>query len=176
MKNQFFQLWDGLRTNAVERVLVMGVTNRPFDLDDAVLRRFQRRLLIDVPNSCLRAKVLKHMLRNDEIEEGAVAEEISRDEITGGFTGSDLKNLCIAAAYRPLREMLDAEAAIDASKSDLVVPLKPRKLRLKDFEVAAKEISSSISEDSMGSMELRKWNETYGDGGSRLKANLPYFL
>jgi SpoVK/Ycf46/Vps4 family AAA+-type ATPase len=43
VKNEFMVNWDGLRTKERERVLVLGTTNRPHDLDEAVIRRFSRR-------------------------------------------------------------------------------------------------------------------------------------
>lgn len=46
---EFMQEMDGLRTNRDTNVIVIGATNRPFDLDDAILRRLPRRLLIDLP-------------------------------------------------------------------------------------------------------------------------------
>lgn len=46
MKNEFMINWDGLRTNNTERVIVLAATNRPFDLDEAVIRRLPRRWVL----------------------------------------------------------------------------------------------------------------------------------
>jgi SpoVK/Ycf46/Vps4 family AAA+-type ATPase len=43
MKNEFMVNWDDLRTREKECVLVLAATNRPFDLDDVVVRRLPRR-------------------------------------------------------------------------------------------------------------------------------------
>lgn len=59
IKNEFMAMWDGLRTKQTERVLVLAATNRPFDLDEAVLRRLNRRVLVDLPSVENRAKILR---------------------------------------------------------------------------------------------------------------------
>ena len=52
---EFMQEMDGLKTTRDTNVVVIGATNRPFDLDDAVLRRLPRRLLVDLPGERERA-------------------------------------------------------------------------------------------------------------------------
>ena len=58
VKTTIMQEWDGLRTTQ-DRVVVIGSTNRPFDLDEAVLRRMPRRILVDLPDLETRADILK---------------------------------------------------------------------------------------------------------------------
>ena len=62
---EFMQEMDGLSSAGVnkdKRVVVMGATNRPFDLDDAVLRRLPRRLLVDLPGPEDRKGMTKHLV------------------------------------------------------------------------------------------------------------------
>lgn len=46
---EFMQEMDGLKSKKDDNIIVIGATNRPFDLDDAILRRLPRRLLVDLP-------------------------------------------------------------------------------------------------------------------------------
>ncbi|KAJ5071590.1 putative aaa atpase [Anaeramoeba ignava] len=104
IKNTFMEMWDGLTTNEFERVLVLAATNRPFDLDPAVLRRFSRKIFVDFPDVKNREKILRVILAPEDIEDSFDYPSLASK--TENYTGSDLKNLCITAAYQPIRELL----------------------------------------------------------------------
>jgi SpoVK/Ycf46/Vps4 family AAA+-type ATPase len=89
MKNEFMVNWDGLRTKDKERVLVLGATNRPFDLDEAVIRRFPRRLMVNLPDASNREKILKVILAKEELAPGIDMDSLAT--MTDGYSGSDLK-------------------------------------------------------------------------------------
>ncbi|KAL9229932.1 hypothetical protein vseg_005344 [Gypsophila vaccaria] len=163
MRNEFMAAWDGLRTKDSQRILILGATNRPFDLDDAVIRRLPRRIYVDLPDVENRVKILKIFLGQENLETGFRFEELAK--VTEGYSGSDLKNLCIAAAYRPVQELLEEEKLV----KDVVSPtLRP--LSLDDFVQSKSKVGPSVAYDATSMNELRKWNEQYGEGGSRRKS------
>ncbi|CAE6468996.1 unnamed protein product [Rhizoctonia solani] len=99
---EFMQEIDGLRSSASSNVVVIGATNRPFDLDDAVLRRLPRRLLIDLPGLEEREAILRIMLKDEDLAGDVDVPALAKR--TDGFSGSDLKNLVVAAALDAVKE------------------------------------------------------------------------
>ncbi|CAM6112210.1 unnamed protein product [Calypogeia fissa] len=215
IKNEFMAHWDGLLTKGGERVLVLAATNRPFDLDEAIIRRFERRIMVGLPDAENREKILRAILAKERLEEGFDFAELAA--MTEGYSGSDLKNLCVGGAYRPVREFLskerkdekrlaalkkeeessDAPSTTDSeseikndetpktdestkkdesqeSPSTPVITLRP--LSLEDMREAKKQVSASFSVEGTGMQELQDWNDLYGEGGSRKKQQLTYFL
>ncbi|XP_038898050.1 uncharacterized protein LOC120085874 isoform X2 [Benincasa hispida] len=164
MRNEFMAAWDGLRTKDNQRILILGATNRPFDLDDAVIRRLPRRIYVDLPDAANRMKILKIFLAQENIVPDFQFEELAN--ATEGYSGSDLKNLCIAAAYRPVQELLEEEN--QGGQKDSATPLRP--LNLDDFIKSKAKVGPSVAFDATSMNELRKWNEQYGEGGSRRKS------
>ncbi|KAH9544444.1 hypothetical protein CY35_13G120300 [Sphagnum magellanicum] len=183
-RNEFMAAWDGICSKDNERVLVLAATNRPFDLDDAVIRRLPRRILVDLPNAENRVKILRVILSEEELVEGFDFTELAR--ITEGYSGSDLKNLSIAAAYRPIRELLESEqqqAKLDGSASGKSNHLNRgfsasliRSLRLDDFKQAMTQVGASVAFDASSMNELRRWNEQYGEGGNRKKSSFGFVV
>ncbi|XP_048135548.1 uncharacterized protein LOC115750587 isoform X4 [Rhodamnia argentea] len=163
MRNEFMAAWDGLRSKDSERILILGATNRPFDLDDAVIRRLPRRLYVDLPDAENRKKILKIILGQENLEHGFEIDKLA--SMTEGYSGSDLKNLCIAAAYRPVQELLEEEKKGSKNSSPT-----PRPLNLDDFLQSKSKVAPSVAYDAASMNELRKWNEQYGEGGSRRKS------
>lgn len=160
--NQFLREWDGMD---MHNVFIMVASNRPFDLDDAVLRRLPRRLLVDLPVAKDRESILKIHLHDEVLDETVDLQKLAID--TPLYSGSDLKNLCVSAALACVRE---ENELVESKKDDkdFVLPVK-RTLFSRHFEKAVKEISASISED-MGSLTaIRKFDEQYGDRRSRRK-------
>lgn len=171
--------WDGMSSKETERIIVVGCTNRPFDLDDAVLRRFPRRLFIDIPTGEERKLILQTIIKDEELVPDFNIDKIASDEVTKGFSGSDLKNLCINAAYYPLREYIDEEKEMKKKGMDereiknLKRQLRP--LKTEDFEKARTEINWSYKKDSENDHEMRQWNEEFGDGAKHEQQELTYY-
>ncbi|OMP02838.1 hypothetical protein COLO4_10788 [Corchorus olitorius] len=119
MKTEFMALWDGFSTDQNARVMVLGATNRPSELDEAILRRFSQAFEIGKPDCNNREKILKVILKNERVEDDIDFGHIAR--LSEGYTGSDLLELCKQAAYIPLRDFLNDEKA--GKKSRVPRPL-----------------------------------------------------
>lgn len=137
MKAQFMMLWDGISSSKRCQVVVMGATNRPIDVDKAILRRMPAMFKIDFPRKSERIALLQLILRNDRI-----ANDVSLDHIadqTDNFSGSDLRELCRNAAMIRVRELRDRVLANDCtlSAADL------RGISAQDFENALSKMKVS---------------------------------
>jgi AAA+ superfamily predicted ATPase len=160
--NQFLREWDGMKDMGT---FIMIATNRPFDLDDAVLRRLPRRLLVDLPAEKDREVILKIHLKGENLAEDVSIADIAKD--TPLYSGSDLKNVCVAAALACIKDE-NAEATKWTGEGKYVYPAK-RTLKKGHFKKALDEISASVSEDMSTLAQIRKFDERYGDRKGRRK-------
>lgn len=160
--NQFLKEWDGMNDLSA---FMMVATNRPFDLDDAVLRRLPRRLLVDLPTEKDRVAILKIHLKGETLDPSVDLAELARR--TPLYSGSDLKNLSVAAALACVREE-NAMAAQHQGEEPYKFPER-RTLTWTHFERGMEEISASINEDMSSLTAIKKFDEQYGDRKGRRK-------
>lgn len=153
--NQFLKEWDGLEET---EAFIMVATNRPFDLDDAVLRRLPRRLLVDLPLQPDRTAILKILLKGETLDPAVSLDELANR--TSYYSGSDLKNACVAAAMAAVEE--ENEAAARHTGPEPYEYPKKRILRQDHFDKALLQIPASISEDMQSLKQIRKFDEEYG--------------
>ncbi|KAG9086988.1 hypothetical protein FS749_003243, partial [Ceratobasidium sp. UAMH 11750] len=99
---QFMQEMDGILSS---KVVVVGATNRPFDLDDAVLRRLPCRVLVDLPGREARETILRIMLRDEHLAPDVRYEDLASK--TEHYSGSDLKHLCVSAVLAAVKDQVD---------------------------------------------------------------------
>uniref|UniRef100_A0AAQ5XJQ6 Fidgetin-like protein 1 n=1 Tax=Amphiprion ocellaris TaxID=80972 RepID=A0AAQ5XJQ6_AMPOC len=150
LKTEFLIEFDGVQSGGDDRVLVMGATNRPQELDEAVLRYIMQSYML---YSCTRFTLLKNLL-------GKHSNPLSKNELsrlakeTAGYSGSDLTSLAKDAALGPIREL-----GPDQVRSMAVTEM--RNIKMKDFEDSLKRIKPTVSPSTLNMYS--KWNKDFGD-------------
>ncbi|XP_037663454.1 spastin isoform X3 [Choloepus didactylus] len=153
LKTEFLIEFDGVQSAGDDRVLVMGATNRPQELDEAVLRRFIKRVYVSLPNEETRLLLLKNLLckQGSPLTQKELA-QLAR--MTDGYSGSDLTALAKDAALGPIRE-LKPEQVKNMSASEM------RNIQLSDFTESLKKIKRSVSPQTLEA--YIRWNKDFGD-------------
>jgi spastin len=156
LKTEFLIEFDGLHSQSDERVLVMGATNRPQELDDAALRRFPKRIFVSLPDHETRVNLLKRLLSShgDPINDSQLNELA---KLTEGYSGSDLTALAKDAALGPIR-------GINSEELKTMDVGKMRSISMKDFKDSLKKVRPSVSAQLLAALET--WNRSYGDVSS----------
>ncbi|KAG5538524.1 hypothetical protein RHGRI_019188 [Rhododendron griersonianum] len=151
LKSEFLVQFDGVTSNSDDLVIVIGATNKPQELDDAVLRRLVKRIYIPLPDAHVRRSLLKHKLKGQAFS--LPAGDLERlVESTEGYSGSDLQALCEEAAMMPIRELGSNILTIKANQV--------RPLRYEDFQKATTVIRPSLQKSKWE--ELERWNQEFG--------------
>jgi SpoVK/Ycf46/Vps4 family AAA+-type ATPase len=170
--------WDGLNSGTngkgdagSDRVVVIGSTNRPFDLDEAVLRRFPRRILVDLPDLDTRREILEVTLSENRLGPDVNLTKIA--ERLEGYTGSDLKEVCREAVVQISHEqarMLDrGELLEDEEDQEGAASFEHggfqmlRPVTMSDFESAMRKLKRSVSETGRELARVWEWNDQYGE-------------
>ncbi|KAL4152235.1 hypothetical protein PRNP1_009169 [Phytophthora ramorum] len=151
IKNQFFTELDGAASSQEDRILVMGATNLPQELDEAIVRRLEKRIYVPLPDSTSREGLIRHLLSSQKFS--LSSKDVKHIvKATDRYSGSDLKAVCKDAALGPIREL---GAKVANVKTEDV-----REINASDFQVALTRVRPSVS--STTTEALVAWNEQYG--------------
>ncbi|KAL3917125.1 MAG: hypothetical protein SGILL_004859 [Bacillariaceae sp.] len=151
IKTEFLVQLDGAGTANQGRVLTIGATNRPQELDEAARRRFTKRMYIPLPTESDRQILLNVMLKNNKhgLSETQI-EKLAKD--TQGFSGADLKALCTDAAMGPIRELGAGAMTVNVEE---IPPIS-----FKHFKKSLRATRPSVSPDDI--TQYIEWDRVYG--------------
>ena len=150
LKTEFLIQFDGVGSSEDLRVLIIGATNRPFDLDPAIIRRLPKRVYVGPFNAEERQGFIKTIITQNKCD--IKDEEYKKiAEMCNNYSNSDLKELCREAAYEPLREL-------NVKSLKKVDELRP--IVFDDFVKAVRKVKGTLTKKILN--ELENWNKEFG--------------
>lgn len=144
VKAEFMTHWDGLAsantgTRQPQRILILGATNRPNDIDEAILRRMPKKFAVGLPDDEQRRRIFRLVLKDTKVD-------VALDPATNlpgfdldflvlasaGMSGSEIKEACREAAMEPVREYIRRNRG-NGKQMRSMKPSDVRGLRTQDF-------------------------------------------
>ena len=151
VRNQFLKEMDGIVDKGKNlHIYVIGATNKPWDLDWAFIRRFQKRILVPLPDHHTRLMMFKLYTSHLKLATDVDLHELAR--ISEGFSGSDIRDVCQSAQLKTIGEFFESGQATDKLA-------KPRFLTMDDFRQILEERKPSVSLDMLAL--YNRWFEAF---------------
>ena len=150
VRNQFLKEMDGIIDKGKKiHAYVIGATNKPWALDWPFIRRFQKRIIVPLPDYEARLGMFKlyttHLkLANVDLDEFA--------RLSEGFSGSDIRDICQSAHLKVIGELFESGLASDKQA-------QPRPISTDDFRMILEERKPSVSLDMVAS--YNRWFDAF---------------
>jgi SpoVK/Ycf46/Vps4 family AAA+-type ATPase len=154
IKTEFLVQLDGATTSSDDRILVVGATNRPQEIDEAARRRLVKRLYIPLPEASARKQIVINLMSKEQchLSEEEIEQVVQQSD---GFSGADMTQLCREASLGPIRSLHMADIAT-------IAPEQVRPIVYIDFENAFRTVRPSVSPKDLELYE--NWNKSFGCG------------
>eukprot|EP00055_Hartaetosiga_balthica_P011762 m.54710 g.54710 ORF g.54710 m.54710 type:complete len:476 (+) comp7727_c0_seq3:190-1617(+) len=159
VKSQLLVEMDGVEGALGDKdnvVMVLAATNFPWQIDEALKRRLEKRIYIPLPDLTGRRALLDINLKGVATEENVDMEELAK--MTDGYSGADLTNVCRDASMMAMRRAIKGKRPAEIKnmdKSELNLPSS-----MADFKNAISKVSPSVSEDDI--VKYQKWMKDFG--------------
>jgi len=151
VRNQFLKEMDGIIDKGKNiHAYVIGATNKPWALDWPFIRRFQKRIIVPLPDYDARLGMLKLYTTHLKMASDVDLDEFAR--LSEGFSGSDIRDVCQSAHLRVIGELFESGLASDKQA-------QPRPISMDDFTTILEERKPSVSLDMIAS--YNRWFEAF---------------
>jgi SpoVK/Ycf46/Vps4 family AAA+-type ATPase len=149
-RNQFLKETDSISDKSDPvHVYVVGATNKPWALDEAFIRRFQKRIFVPLPNAEARTELVSIYSKDLNMSDDVSTEELVR--MTDGHSGSDIRDILQSAQIKVVRELFQSQRSTERSR--------PRAISMEDIREILRKRRPSVSPEILRSYD--KWYETY---------------
>lgn len=149
VRNQFLKEMDGIdsKANSKQLVFVVAATNKPWRLDEAFIRRFQKRIYVPLPPKETRVALLKMYFKSLKVDQSVDVEKLA--EMLEGYTSSDIVEIIAAAHMKTVRELFESGGGRG----------EPRPIGMGDFVEVLRNRKPSVNKDMVKVYEM--WFERY---------------
>ena len=139
-------------------VMVLAATNHPWDIDDAFRRRFEKRILINLPDLEARKSLLKLSLKdvvlNEDVDLQSVAESLAN------FSGADITAFCRDAALMSMRKLVKGKSPAEIKDVLSREDFKNKPVTMEDFKEALERSTSSVQDSDV--KKHQAWIKRHG--------------
>ena len=151
VRNQFLKEMDGIIDKGKNlHVYVVGATNKPWSLDWPFIRRFQKRILVQIPDYEARLGMFKLYTVHFTLAPDVNLQELAR--LSEGGSGSDIRDFCQSVRLKVIGELFEA------GQANLKLA-QPRPISMDDFKETLTERKPSVSPEMLES--YNKWFEAF---------------
>ena len=155
VKTQLLSEIQGLKSTHDKPLLVLGATNRPWDIDNAMLSRFEKRVHVPLPDMKARTGIFK--IHTEGVDSSLSEEDYIELAVrTDGYSGRDIANVCREVIMLPIRE-LDMSGLLESSDKEVIV----RDISLKDFKKTLKKVKPMTTKTLI--KQYNDWAEEFGE-------------
>lgn len=151
VKTTLMTQMSGVTTKKEDRIVVIGATNLPWEIDPAFRSRFEKRIYLNLPDLPARSKIFEIHSKGVDIDDTVDFQLIG--EMSDGYSGRDIQLICRESVMMPVRE-LDISGALDNPE------IQARAVTMQDYMSAFEKIKPSVAPEEL--LKHRDWAEEFG--------------
>jgi katanin p60 ATPase-containing subunit A1 len=147
-------------------VIVLAATNMPWELDEALRRRLEKRIYIPLPSSSGRKALFKISMKDVALSQDVQLDELA--ESTDGYSGADISNVCRDASMMSMRRMLMNLRKRGLSQQEIQQMMKDKNQELASEGVTNDDFANAVSnvKGSVAKADLKKYEDWMKEFGS----------